>query len=82
MKVIEDAIILKVECQHPDDSSAVFDVAVENIKWPYTDEEEEAWKEDIIKTMTERFNPYGYWHELKITGYEIIDGMVYDFVIA
>lgn len=78
LQMIEDATIYHIQLIHPDDGSEFHSVAVSSdLPLFATDEEYEEYNRELLKMLKERYNKYGYWHEMIVTAEYVIDDKVY-----
>lgn len=77
MKIMENVemVHLKMVRDAVYDDFKEIDIAVEMAPY-WNDEDYEIWKEDLLKSVAERFNQYGYWTEIIISEQYIDDGKV------
>ena len=76
MNILHDALIIDVlrTSNRVCGGSNLQRIAVPNLEYPYSEEEETAWKKDLFETILKTFCCSHYYDDIKIVGHEIIDG--------
>lgn len=76
MNVIKNAVIITIECCHPDTSPEIFDVAVPKCTDVFNDNLFAQWQSDVLKTIATLVNRYYHTFVVSQTFYieeEIVD---------
>lgn len=79
LQMLEDTTNYEVQLIHPDYGSEFHWIAVadDSCHLIMTDEEHEEYTRELFKMLRERYNKYGYWHEMIVTMVVTIDGVEY-----
>lgn len=79
LTMIENPTTYHIQLVHPDYGSEFHDIAVadDSSHYVFTDEEWAEYHEELFKMLKEKYNKYGYWHEMIVTAEYVIDGKVY-----
>ena len=78
IQILEDTTNYEVHLIHPDYGSEIHWISVaDDGNILKSDEEYEEYNRELFKVLRERYNPYGYWHEMIVTMVVTIDGKEY-----
>lgn len=79
LQMLEDTTNYEVQLIHPDDGSEFHWIAVADDcpSLMMSDEDHKEYVEELFKMLRERYNKYGYWHEMIVTMVVTIDGKEY-----
>ena len=79
LQMLEDTTNYEVHLIHPDYGSEFHWISVADDCDHYilSDEESKEYNRELFKMLRERYNKYGYWHEMTVTMVVCIDGKEY-----
>lgn len=79
LQMLEDTTNYEVQLIHPDYGSEFHWISVADDcgHMIMTDEEHEEYTQELFKMLKEKYNKYGYWHEMIVTMVVTIDGKEY-----
>lgn len=79
LQMLEDTTNYEIHLIHPDYGSEFHWIAVADDCGHYilSDEETKEYNKELFKMLREKYNKYGYWHEMVVTAVVCIDGKEY-----
>ena len=79
LQMLEDTTNYEVRLIHPDYSNETHYISVADDSCHYilSDEERDEYNKELFKMLREKYNKYGYWHEMIVTMVVCIDGKEY-----